>query len=172
MKKILILILVMINIVSCKKTQNLTTVNTVDLYKYSGTWYEIARLPNRFEEGLTCCTATYTLKENGNIEVLNQGILLKNPNKKSKATGKAWVPDSAYPGRLKVQFFWPFAGDYYIISLDKNYQYVLVGSPNRKFLWVLSKTKQLDETVYLKLIEIAKENGFDINSIIKVSQDC
>lgn len=162
----------MFNLFSCKTPQDLTTVKEVNLQKYAGTWYEIARLPNRFEKGLTCITATYNLKENGEIEVLNQGHLLENTNKKSQAKGKAWVPNANYPGRLKVQFFWPFAGDYYIIHLDKDYQYVLVGSPNRKFLWVLSKTKQLDETIYLKLIDIAKEQGFDVSTLIKVEQNC
>lgn len=162
----------MFNLFSCKTPQDLPTVKEVNLQKYVGTWHEIARLPNRFEKGLTCITATYTLKENGEIEVLNQGYLLENVSEKSQAKGKAWVPNANYPGRLKVQFFWPFAGDYYIISLDKDYQYVLVGSPNRKFLWVLSKNKQLDEVIYQKLLTIAKEQGFDISTMIKVNQDC
>lgn len=160
------------NLFSCKTPQELATVTTVDLERYAGTWYEIARLPNRFEKGLTCITATYTLQENGTIEVLNQGRLLENIDKKSQAIGKAWVPNAAFPGRLKVQFFWPFAGDYYIISLDREYQYVLVGSPDRKFLWVLSKTKQLDNTIYLNLLAIAKEKGFDVAAMVIVNQDC
>lgn len=162
----------MFNLFSCKTPQDLPTVKEVNLQKYVGTWYEIARLPNRFEKGLTCITATYTLKENGEIGVLNQGYLLENVSEKSQDKGKAWVPNANYPGRLKVQFFWPFAGDYYIIHLDDDYQYVLVGSPNRKFLWVLSKNKQLDEAIYQKLLTIAKEQGFDISTMIKVNQDC
>jgi lipocalin len=171
MKQALIF-LFMMNLFSCKAPQDLPTVKFVDLKKYTGTWYEIARLPNRFEKGLTCISATYTLKENGEIKVLNQGHLLENTSEKSQATGKAWIPDSNYPGRLKVQFFWPFAGDYYIIHLDDDYQYVLVGSPNRKFLWVLSKTKQLEETIYSKLLKIAEEQGFEVSTIIKVNHDC
>lgn len=170
--KFLLYIISILNLLSCKTPQELQTVKTVDLQKYEGTWYEIARLPNRFEKGLTCITATYTLKENGKIEVLNEGRLIENTKEIKKATGKAWVPDNNYPGQLKVQFFWPFSGDYYIISLDEEYQYVLVGSPDRKYLWVLSKTKELDQKVFLKLIEIAKEHRFEVSSMIKVNQNC
>lgn len=86
--------------------------------------------------------------------------------------GSAWVPNAKYPGRLKVRFFWPFTGNYYIIALDENYSYALVGDPSRKYLWVLSKRKYLDGTVYSELLEFAKMNGFSTNDVIKINQDC
>ncbi len=98
----------------------------VDIEKYTGQWYEIARLPNSFERGLKCTTATYTLKKNGKIKVLNKGYSIEETGKVSTAKGSAWIPDPDYPGRLKVSFFWPFAGNYYIISLDEKYENVLV----------------------------------------------
>jgi len=167
----IILLIMGTNFIS-KPTQNLSTVKEVDIQKYAGQWYEIGRLPNSFEKGLECVTATYTLKNNGKIGVLNQGHSLKKPGKISTAKGTAWVPDEAYPGRLKVSFFWPFAGDYYIISLDDNYSYALVGDPSRKYLWVLSRTKLLDNTIYAELLEIARNKGFDIEQMITVNQEC
>ena len=162
----------MISLFSCKSTQNLSTVEKVDIKKYAGQWFEIARLPNSFEKGLNCVTATYTLKKNDKIEVLNKGYSTKDVGKFKTAKGTAWLPDSKYPGRLKVSFFRPFSGNYYIISLDEEYNYALVGDPSRKYLWILSRTKNLDDKVYSDLLELAKLNGFDIGNIIKVNQDC
>jgi apolipoprotein D and lipocalin family protein len=172
MKKQLLILLAMISIASCKPSQNLTTVEKVDIQKYAGQWYEIARLPNGFERDLECVTANYSLKKNGKIEVLNQGYSIKDKSKVKKAKGTAWVPDSAFPGRLKVSFFWPFAGNYYIISLDKNYTYALVGDPTRKYLWVLARSSKLDENIYSELLEIAGTHGFDTGAVIRVNQDC
>lgn len=162
----------MINLFSCKSAGELSTVTNVELERYSGKWYEIARLPNRFEKGMECITATYTLKDNGKVEVLNQGYSVKNKGKLNSAKGKAWVPDAKHQGRLKVSFFWPFSGDYYIIELGENYEYALVGAPSRKYLWILSRTKEIDDSLYLELLEKARTKGFDITSIIKVHQNC
>ena len=157
---------------SCKSVKELPTVKDVNLEKYAGKWFEIAKLPNRFEKGLDCATATYTIKKNGKIEVYNQAYLSNNKSKVKNVKGTAWVPDSAYPGRLKVRFFWPFSGDYQIIYLDEQYNHVLVGSPSRKYLWILARTKQIDDATSNKLLEIAKTNGFDINKVVKEVQDC
>ena len=162
----------MINLLSCKTIKDLPTVKNVDIEKYSGQWYEIARLPNSFEKGLECVTANYTVKKNGKIEVLNKGYSSENSGEFKTAKGTAWIPNAKYPGRLKVTFFWPFSGNYYIISLDKNYKYALVGDPSRKYLWILSRSRSLESFTYSKLLDIAKNNGFDIKNIIKINQDC
>ncbi len=162
-----------IMLISCNKGKDeLSTVSPVNLKKYSGTWYEIARLPNRFEKGLECVTATYTLRSDGKIEVVNKGRKTGELNKISKIKGVAWVPDKRYPGRLKVRFFWPFSGKYYILDLDKNYRYALVGEPSRKYLWVLSKDKHIDSDIYHRLIEKAAGYGFETARVIKINQDC
>lgn len=160
------------SLASCNTSKELPTVSDVDLKRYAGLWYEIARLPNRFEKGLDCVTAQYTLLDNGKVEVINQGRKVDNDNEKSSIKGYARVPDDTFPGRLKVTFFWPFAGDYYIIALDEDYSYALVGDPSRKFLWILSKNNSLDTEIYENLIDIAINYGFDTESIIKVNQDC
>jgi apolipoprotein D and lipocalin family protein len=168
MKKIITL-LSFIGIISCQ-SQPLETVKTLDVNQYAGTWYEIARLPNRFEKDLEYVTATYELMENGKIKVINRGMSISEPGKKSEITGKAWVPDSAFPGKLKVQFFWPFSGRYWVISLDPDYRYALVGDPSRKFLWILSKDKQLNQETYLKLVQTARDNGFETDKLVLIKQ--
>lgn len=157
---------------SCKTDKELPTVQSVDLERYSGTWYEIARLPNRFEKDLECVTANYSINKDGTIKVVNRGIDISDNRKHKSAEGKAKVPDVNYPGRLKVSFFGPFYGNYYIIELDKDYQYALIGEPGRKYLWVLSRTKHLDEGIYNYLIDSAKKNGFNTSQLLKVKQDC
>ena len=136
--------------------------------RYLGKWYEIARLPNSFERHLTMVTATYTVKPNGKIEVLNQGY--KNGLKRKSIKGTAWVPAKDFPGRLKVRFFWPFSGDYYVIALDDNYQYALVGSPSRKFLWILAREPEISDEDYTRYEAIAREHGFRVEELIKVDQ--
>lgn len=165
------ILIIMASIFSSSPAQELPTVQEVDLAQYAGTWYEIARLPNSFEKGMTCVTATYTLKDNGKVQVLNRGYLAEKGKYKS-ARGAAWVPDSDYPGRLKVSFFWPFAGNYYIMALDEDYKYALVGDPSRKYLWLLARSKTLEESIYLELMALAKSKGFDVEEVIRIDQNC
>lgn len=154
------------------RSQKLSVVDKVDLNKYKGTWYEIARLPNYFERKLKCISATYTLRDDGRITVINKGNYLNYPQKTSTATGIAWVPDRNSPGKLKVRFFWPFSGDYWILELDKEYKYVLVGEPDLKYLWILAREKTMDAGTYTMLLKKATDNGYNIGPIIKVEQDC
>lgn len=167
-----LILLTMFSFMSSNPKHELPTVKKVDLQKYSGLWYEIARFPNRFEKGLVCVTAHYEVKENGKVEVVNKGHLSKDIKRVKTAKGVAWVPDDKFPGQLKVRFFWPFAGKYYIIALDENYNYVLVGDPARKYLWVLSRTRILSEDIYSRLLKIAKDNGFNTQKLIRINQDC
>ncbi len=149
-----------------------SVVSTVDLHRYEGLWYEIARLPNFFERKLKCTSATYTLRKDGKITVLNKGHFLTDPKKLSSVQGVAWIPDQKTPAKLKVQFFWPFSGDYWIMELDKEYRYVLVGDPKYKYLWILSRTKKMDQSIYDMLLSKAVDSGYDVKSIIRVEQDC
>jgi apolipoprotein D and lipocalin family protein len=171
MKKILILILIMISFKSFSQSRP-SVVNSVDLNRYTGLWYEIARLPNPFEKNLKCITAKYTLREDGKISVLNSGHKISDPEKVSSSNGVAWVPDKNVPAKLKVQFFWPFSGNYWIIHLDKDYKYVLVGDPSFKYMWILCRESKMDEETYKMLLDRAVLEGFDIKPIIKVEQDC
>ncbi|MCI5058268.1 MAG: lipocalin family protein [Flavobacteriales bacterium] len=147
------------------------TVADVDLERYAGTWYEIAKFPNRFEKGLDCITATYTLKDDGSVEVYNKGRNVKT-SEFEDIKGNAKIPDPNFPGQLEVTFFAPFSADYHIYELDDDYQYALVGSPNKKFLWILSRTKSLEEDRYNSLIERAKSLEFEVEKMERVNQDC
>ena len=168
-----ILILITMMIFNTSQSQKIpSVVATVDLNRYKGTWYEIARLPNFFERKLKCITAIYTLRDDGKIKVVNGGHYITEPEKVSTATGVAWIPDKNIPAKLKVQFFWPFSGDYWIMYLDKDYRYVLVGEPGYKYLWILAREKKMDESTYNMLLQKAIDNGYDVKPIIKVEQDC
>lgn len=155
----------------CGKHAPLPTVDAVDLERYAGQWYEIARLPNSFEAGLKCVTATYTVLENGKVGVTNRGIN-EETGELETAEGKARVKDENEPGQLRVVFFWPFGGDYFIIDLDDEYRYALVGAPNREYLWVLARDKQLDKAVLARLLEKAKSLGFPTERLIFPIHDC
>jgi apolipoprotein D and lipocalin family protein len=145
----------------------LETVPKVDLEKYLGKWYEIAHLPARFQEGCNETTATYSLLGNGSISVLNE---CKRNGKVKLARGKAKVVDKTTNSKLKVTFFWPFYGDYWIIKLGDNYEYSVVGTPDRKYLWILSRKPEMDNTLFSELTHFAKSKGFDVANLIGTRQ--
>lgn len=158
---------------SCNdKNADLPVVQNVDLDKYLGSWYEIARLPNSFEKGLICCSANYTLNDDGSIKVINKGRKESDPSNEKTATGKAWIPDSKQPGKLKVSFFWIFSADYWIIDLDEDYKWAVVGHPNRKYFWILAREKSLPDSTVKQIYAKAETLGFNLSKIITVKQDC
>ena len=146
------------------------TVQQVDLAKYSGTWYEIARFPMYFQRKCASdVTATYGTLSNGNVSVLNK--CRKADGEMMSSTGEASAVNSTNT-KLKVSFLpqglrWiPFTtGDYWILKLDENYQTALVGGPNRKYLWILSRTPNLDEKTYQAYVAAAKQQGFDVSKL-------
>jgi apolipoprotein D and lipocalin family protein len=172
MKNTIIFLISFIMVGSLNAQTVISAEKVVDLGRYKGTWYEIARLPNSFERKLKCASATYILRDDGKITVLNKGYYISDPAKSSTAKGVAWTPDKKSPGKLKVQFFWPFSGDYWIMYLDKDYRYVLVGEPSLKYLWILCREKKMDDQTYQMLIGKATDVCYKVGSIIKVDQEC
>jgi len=168
--KLIFVILSMVSLFGCGEEKELLTVGKVDITKYAGTWFEIARLPNSFEKSLNCVSATYSLRKDGKIDVVNAGF--KKGKVRKEIKGQAWVPNKAENAKLKVQFFWPFAGNYWILALDSIYMSALVGDPSRKYLWILSKSKQMEKVQYKSFLQIAKEKGFDVSKLILVDQSC
>lgn len=144
----------------------LDVVDFVDLGRYVGTWYEIARFPHRFQEGCVATKALYTLREDGKIDVLNECKLDGLDGKEKSAKGTAWVVDKKTNARLKVSFFWPFSGDYWIIELGDNYEYAVVGHPDRTYLWILSRTPSMDKGFYEELIKRIKSKGYDTTKLL------
>jgi apolipoprotein D and lipocalin family protein len=161
---------------SCKSQNpspmiNNSTVKHLDLNRYLGVWYEAGRFPTRFEKNMVAVTATYSLRPDGKIKVVNQGRLGSLDGKLKIADGKAKIPDMKDPGKLKVSFFLFFYADYYVMELDEvNYQWALVGSSSPDYLWILSRTPHLPEELYSMIVGKAAARGYDTHKIIKVEQ--
>ncbi len=144
----------------------LPTVDYVDPVKYLGKWYEIARLPNSFQKQCSQSTAEYSKIDDETIRVVNRCAQL-NSSESDEVTGKAFIVPNSGNAKLKVQFFWPFKGDYWIIGLDKeNYQWVVVGEPKRKYLWILARQASIEKDLFNRLKVLAKEKGFDVSKLI------
>ena len=148
----------------------LNVVDSVDLQRYLGKWYEIASYPAWFQKGCTGSTAEYSLMADGKIRVVNRcrKKSLDGPLKESR--GKAEVVDTVTNAKLKVWFFWPFKGNYWIIELDDNYQWAVVGEPGRKYLWILSRTPIMEETVYDGILSRLPQKGYDPDKLQRTAQ--
>jgi apolipoprotein D and lipocalin family protein len=145
-----------------------TVVRNFDVDRYLGTWYEIARLDHSFERGLSEVTAEYTLRNDDGIRVVNRGYDTSS-GEWNEAVGKAYFVGSTDAGMLKVSFFGPFYGGYNIIALDhENYEYSMVAGPDREYLWILSRSPEMDPAVLGNLVNRAKELGFAIDDLIYV----
>jgi apolipoprotein D and lipocalin family protein len=153
------------------RTDNIPVVTPFALEKYLGKWYEIARLPNKFEEGLEKVTANYSLGDDGEIQVINRGFNVEE-NEWEEAQGRAWIPDTSVQAHLRVSFFWIFASDYKIIALDQeNYSYAMVTSTSINYLWILSREPVLEDKIYQELINKASNLGFYTSKLHKVKHD-
>jgi apolipoprotein D and lipocalin family protein len=143
-----------------------TSVQNVDLARYMGVWYEIARFEHFFQKGCRGSTASYMLSPAGEIEVINRCVNEKNKNLR-EAKGRAWSVDPNGNARLKVSFFWPFRTDYWIIDLGREYEYAVVGSPNRKYLWILARKPVMEKDVYKHILGLVANQGFDIEKLVR-----
>lgn len=148
----------------------LATVDYVDLNRYQGTWYEIARYPNSFEQGCTGVTAQYAPLPDGRIRVVNKCRKSSLDAPADRQIGVARVVDRATNAKLKVQFFWPFEGDYYIIDLDPDYQYAVVGEPSREFFWILSRTPSMDAATFDAILARMPDWGYDPDRLFLTPQ--
>lgn len=147
----------------------LRTVPSVDLQRYAGRWFEIARLPNRFQRNCDRDTsATYALRPDGKITVVNQCRQADGRMKSVKGTAR--TTDGGNNARLKVTFFWPFSGDYWVIGLDPEYRWALVGEPGRKYLWLLSREPRMEEAEVRSILETAAAQGYDLKPLIRTRQ--
>jgi len=159
-----------LSLTACKgKPEDITPVKNFQAEKYLGTWYEIARLDNRFERGLTQVTATYSLRDDGGIGVLNRGYSAKKKEWK-ESLGKAFFVEEKTTAYLKVYFFGPFYGSYVVFDLDENYQYSLVTGADKSYFWLLSRTPTIPGDVKASLLEKAAALGFDTTKLVFVEQ--
>jgi apolipoprotein D and lipocalin family protein len=153
------------------KPGTLPTAEQVDLARYQGTWYEIARLPLFFENKCVAgVTANYTLLPDGKMAVVNR--CTKADGKVNVSKGTITLADKAGPpSRLKVTFFWPLSGDYWILDLDPEYRWAVVGTPDRENLWILSRTSHIDPSIVDRLLASAKAEGFNTSKMIYTKYD-
>jgi apolipoprotein D and lipocalin family protein len=148
----------------------LQVVPYVDIERYLGKWYEIALYPNWFEKGCFRSTAFYEKLKDGQIKVTNQCRMHSPEGKLNEAIGYAKIADNKTNAKLKVQFFWPFKGNYWIIDLDKNYQYAIISEPDRQYLWILSRSPNMDIQILEKLKEKIRSKGFDLTYLKQTLQ--
>ena len=166
MKKIAatMLTVVLAGCASAPKVDN-SVVAAFDLNRYLGDWYEIARFDHRFERGIEETKATYSLREDGKVDVLNSGVKNGEPST-AKGVGKT----TKTPGLLRVTFFWPFYADYRVMAIDDAYTAALVGSGGADYLWILSRTSKLDPKMKESLLAEASRRGYDISKLLWIRQ--
>ncbi|KAL8149609.1 temperature-induced lipocalin-1-like [Apium graveolens] len=155
--------------------KGMEVVKGLDIKRYMGRWYEIASFPSRFQPKNGANTrATYTLREDGTVNVLNETW---SDGKRGFIEGSAYKADNGSDeAKLKVKFWvppflpiFPVVGDYWVLHLDEEYQYALIGQPSRKYLWILCRQPHLDEGIYNQLVEKAIEQGYDVSKLHKTT---
>ena len=151
------------------KNPPLQTVEKVELNKYLGTWYEIARYEHFFERDCKNVTANYSMMNEETIKVINRCTKIQT-NEKKEAIGRAYATDDTN-SKLKVSFFRPFYGDYWVLMLDENYKYAVVGTPSREYLWILARTSKLDEKIKKDILKKLPSLGFDSSKLIWTIQE-
>jgi apolipoprotein D and lipocalin family protein len=170
-------LLVLYLLVPVPQSAEVRAVDSVDLDRYSGTWYEIARYPNRFQKSCSSdVTATYTVQGDGRIEVLNR--CRKADDSFDSATGTARLADQSGPrSKLKVRFapgflsFLPFVwADYWIIDLAEDYSSAVVGTPDHKYLWILSRTPRMEDTVFESICRRIQQMGYEPEKLVRTAQ--
>lgn len=172
MKKLLMLLCMCVGLGACRSgvetgQADHSVVSSLDLNRFMGTWYEIARYDHRFERGMSQVTATYTLLEDGKIQVLNEGW---KEGERKQAKGRGKLPNPAEPGKLKVAFFLWFYADYYVLDIDDDYRYVLVGSRSDDYLWLMSREPSMPESVLREWLDKISQRGYDTSKLIFVDQ--
>lgn len=148
----------------------LEAVAHVDLSRYVGTWYEIANFPQSFQRGCTATTATYTLRADGDIDVLNRCRKGSLDGKEKSALGRARVVDRTTNAKLEVSFFRPFWGDYWIIDLADDYSYAVVGHPGRDYLWILARDPAMAEATFQGIVARLQAKGYETSRLVRTLQ--
>lgn len=142
------------------------TVPQVNINQYMGKWYEISSFPQSFQKGCSKTTATYSLRDDGKVTVLNECIVNGKPK---LAKGVAYAVDETN-SKLRVSFFWPFYGDYWVVDLGRNYEYAVVGAPGRDYLWILSRTPGMSKAVYEGILQRLREQRFDLSKLVRTGE--
>ena len=160
----------------CSTANPPSTAENVTLTRYAGKWYEIAKYPVIFQRGLVAVTADYTLRDDGKVTVFNRGLKNSFDGKESTISGVAAPADITSNAKLKVRFDpFPvclFRADYWILEVGADYEYAVVSNPSRKYLWILSRTPQIEDATYQQILLMLQGNGFDLSPLVKTDQKC
>ena len=148
----------------------LETVSHVDLARYAGTWYEIASFPQSFQKGCVATTATYTIRDDGDVDVLNRCRKEALDGPERSARGRARTVDAATGAKLEVSFFRPFWGDYWIVDLGADYEWAVVGHPGRDYLWILSRTPTMPAETYEGILARLENQRYDTSRLRRTPQ--
>ncbi|MFM2152850.1 MAG: hypothetical protein RL199_1285 [Pseudomonadota bacterium] len=174
MKGTLTLLLGAMTVAGCQTTTTarrqlppVQTVAHVEVERYLGTWHEIARFPHRFQNGCTGTTATYAMRSDGDIDVVNSCRLGRLDGREKRARGWARVVDRRSNAKLEVSFFRPFWGAYWVIDLAPDYSYAVVGHPGRDYLWILSRTPTMDGPTYDAILARLRLQGYEVGRLMK-----
>jgi apolipoprotein D and lipocalin family protein len=143
------------------------TVPRVELSRYLGDWYEIASFPQSFQRGCTASMASYALRADGDIDVVNRCRNGSPTGPEKVARGRARVVDKASNAKLEVSFFRPFWGDYWIIDLGVNYEFAVVGHPSRDYLWILARERRLEPSVYAAILARLAAQGYETHRLVR-----
>ncbi len=170
-----VILTALVSLVGCAtaipESERLATVDSLDLNRYLGSWYEVARYQHSFEKNLVGAEAEYSLRDDGRIQVVNSGLKKDLDGTLTSVKAVAWRPDESEPGRLKVKFFGLFTSDYLVFGLDEqNYQWALVGNDSREFLWFLSRTPTVSDELLESMKKVAQEQGYDLEKLYLVPQ--
>lgn len=166
-------VLAVVGVAACSTLppQGVTPVSPFDVERYKGKWYEIARLDHSFERGLTNVSATYRPQADGSVEVINRGYDAEE-GKWREAVGRALFTGSSDRGSLKVSFFGPFYGGYHVVALDQqDYRWAMVMGPDRGYLWILARERQLSPAVRAALLRQAVALGVNTEALIWVPHE-
>jgi apolipoprotein D and lipocalin family protein len=160
-----------ISSVFAEENKNLKVVSNLDLHKFQGVWYEIAHNPWFPEKNCFAMIANYKLIEDNKIEVTN--ICRKHgfDGEISKISGKAWLLDETIKSKWEVEFIWPFTLDYWVIDLEENYNYAVIGEPDKENFWILSRKPIMEKGLLTKIIEKTKMKGYDLSNLLLMPQD-
>ena len=161
--------LLLLTLAACTgRPEGVEVVRGFDAARYAGQWFEVMRLDHRFERGLTNVTASYTPRPDGSIGVVNRGFDPKGCRWK-EADGRAVFQDAPDIASLSVTFFWPFAGGYHVVDLDRqDYGWALISGPTRGYLWILARRPDLDPAIRERLVARARTLGFPVDELILV----
>lgn len=165
LKIIAILVCAAVFLSACRSLfSNVKTARNVDIKKYMGLWHEIARFDTSFQKGKRNSQAFYKLNPDGTVSITNSAV--DKNGRKVSASARGYAPDGKDFSKLRISFFRPFYADYFILELDENYQWAIVGGSGKKYLWILSRTPQMDEETLNKALELVKKRGYDASKLL------